>query len=88
MSTQTLIDLSCKDFLLLFLGFILSGFWPFILYLLKPSLEIVSFSKEKDKFKLKVIKNNNSKSIKNLNFCSIIIIGIIIQNSDTISYKL
>lgn len=74
MCTQTFISLSCKDFLLLFLGFILSGFWPFILYLLKPSLEIVSFEKEKekDKFKLKVQNNAHSDAV-NLKFeiCSV-----------------
>lgn len=72
MCTQACIDLCCKDFLLLFLTFILSGFWPFILYLLKPNIKIVSFSKDNNKYKLKVQNNAHSNAVNlKIEICSI-----------------
>jgi hypothetical protein len=64
MCCLTTITIEPKDFLILIFGFLLSGLWPVILYLLKPNLKIMFVEKkiEEDKSVLKIKVNNNGCS--------------------------
>lgn len=73
MCCQSTLFLESKDYLILFIGFLLSGFWPFILYILKPNIKITSADLDKTSTKkesvLKIkVKNKGCSDAVNLKF--------------------